>query len=128
MRSRADTLEDLAARAGIDPEGLVATMAAYNDVVASGKDPLGRTHRPAPVAEPPFYALENHPVTLITFAGLDTDEHLRVRREDRSTIDGLYAVGEVIGSGGGERQRLLLGHVPDPALAFGRIVGRALTG
>ena len=51
----------LAGRAGIDPDGLLATVAGYNDVVAAGRDAdFGRTHLPAPIVEPPFYAIENH--------------------------------------------------------------------
>ncbi|MEU5884140.1 FAD-dependent oxidoreductase [Spirillospora sp. NPDC047279] len=124
---KAATLRGLAAAAGIAPDGLAAEIARYNAAVALGRDDsFGRRHLPAPIAEPPFYAIENHPVTLITFAGIDVDAHLRVRRPDGSVIPGLYAVGEVIGSAAVNGNAFCSGMCLTPALAFGRLVGRAL--
>ncbi|MBQ1038130.1 FAD-dependent oxidoreductase [Micromonospora sp. C81] len=126
---RASGLAELAGLAGIDPAGLSATVARYNGFVADGRDAdFGRTYLPAPIVEPPFYALENHPVTLITFAGLDVDELLRVRRADGTTIPGLYAVGEVIGSAAVNGNAFCSGMCLTPAMAFGRLVGRRLAG
>ncbi|MEV6162777.1 FAD-dependent oxidoreductase [Streptomyces sp. NPDC052052] len=126
---RAPDLDTLARLAGIDPDGLAAEVARYNGYVAAGHDPdFGRTHLPAPVAEPPFYAVENRPVTVITFAGLDVDAGLRVRREDGRVIPGLYGVGEVIGSAAVNGNAFCSGMCLTPALAFGRILGGALAG
>jgi fumarate reductase flavoprotein subunit len=126
--SKAETLEELAAVAGISPQGLAATVARYNGIVADGADPdFGRTHLPAPIAVPPYYALENHPVTLITFAGLDVDDDLRVLRPDGTAIDGLRAVGEVIGSAAVNGNSFCSGMCLTPALALGRRLGRTLT-
>ncbi|MFA1542540.1 FAD-dependent oxidoreductase [Actinomadura monticuli] len=124
---KAGDLAGLARRAGIDPAGLTAEVARYNAAVAAGADgDFGRRHLPAPIGEPPFYAVENHPVTLITFAGLDVDARLRVRREDGRAVPGLYAVGEVIGSAAVNGNAFCSGMCLTPALAFGRIVGRNL--
>ncbi|GAA0579493.1 FAD-dependent oxidoreductase [Actinomadura welshii] len=124
---RAADLAELAKRAGIDAAGLTAEVARYNAAVAAGTDPaFGRRHLPAPIAEPPFYAVENHPVTLITFAGVDVDADLRVRRADGRAVPGLYAVGEVIGSAAVNGNAFCSGMCLTPALAFGRIVGRHL--
>ena len=126
---RADSLPELARLAGIDAAGLTATVARYNEFVAQAADPdFGRTHLPAPIADGPFYAVENHPVTLITFAGLDVDDRLRVRRPDGTVVDGLYAVGEVIGSAAVHGNAFCSGMCLTPAMAFGRILGRALSG
>ncbi|MEO3786404.1 FAD-dependent oxidoreductase [Actinocorallia sp. B10E7] len=126
---KADDLASLAALAGISPEGLAEGVERYNKAVAAGRDDdFGRTHLPAPIVEAPFYAIENHPVTLITFAGLDVDERLRVRREDGRVIPGLYAVGEVIGSAAVNGNAFCSGMCLTPAMAFGRIVGRSLAG
>jgi fumarate reductase flavoprotein subunit len=128
VHSGAD-LAVLAGRAGIDPDGLRATVDRYNDGEARGRDAdFGRTHLPAPIVEPPFYAIENHPVTLITFAGVDVDTDLRVRRADGRTIPGLYAIGEVIGSAAVNGNAFCSGMCLTPALAFGRLVARHLTG
>ncbi|MFD0470240.1 FAD-binding protein [Nonomuraea thailandensis] len=124
---RAATVAELAAAAGISGDGLSAQVRRYNEAVARGLDEdFGRRHLPAPIAEPPFYAIENHPVTLITFAGVDVDECLRVRRADGRVVPGLYAVGEVIGSAAVNGNAFCSGMCLTPALAFGRIVGRAL--
>lgn len=126
--TRAATLHDLAVAAGIDPEGLSEAVASYNRAVEAGVDPaFGRRHLPAPVAEPPFYALENHPVTLITFAGLDVDAGLRVRDAEGAVVPGLWAVGEVIGSAAVNGNAFCSGMCLTPALALGRVVGRALS-
>jgi fumarate reductase flavoprotein subunit len=125
--SRADSLPALAAAAEIDPDGLEAGVARYNAHVAAGSDPdFGRTHLPAPIAAPPYYAIENHPVTLITFAGLAVDEDMRVLREDGTLVDGLYAVGELIGSATVNGNAFCSGMCLTPALVFGRRLGREL--
>src|SRR5690606_19713481 len=101
----------------------------YNQFAAQGADPdLGRPHLPAPIADGPFYAVENHPVTLITFAGLDVDDRLRVRRPDGTVVDGLYAVGEVIGSAAVNGNAFCPGMCLTPAMALRRILGRAPSG
>jgi fumarate reductase flavoprotein subunit len=124
---RAGDLAGLARLAGIDPDGLTGEVARYKAAVAAGADAaFGRRHLPAPIAEPPFYAVENRPVTLITFAGLDVDTRLRVRREGGRAIPGLYAVGEVIGSAAVNGNAFCSGMCLTPALAFGRLVGRRL--
>ena len=125
----ADSLEQLAVEAGIDGDGLVDTVARYNVAVAAGADPdFGRTHLPAPIAVPPFYAIRNHAITLITFQGLDIDASCAVRDEAGEPIRGLFAVGEVIGSGATCGNSFCSGMLVTPALTFGRLVGAALGG
>jgi len=87
---------------------------------------FGRQHLPAPIAQSPYYALENHPVTLITFAGLAVDDDLRVLRDDGTVIDGLRAVGEVIGSAAVNGNSFCSGMCLTPALALGRRLGLQL--
>jgi glycine/D-amino acid oxidase-like deaminating enzyme len=123
----AATLRGLATAAGIEPDGLERTVARYNEAVARGVDvDLGRLHLPAPIERPPFYALQNHGVTLITFTGLDVDAGLRVRRGDGSVVPGLYAVGEVIGAGATTGNSFCGGMVVTPALTLGRLLGSRL--
>jgi fumarate reductase flavoprotein subunit len=123
----ADTLEELAALAGIDAEGLVATVAAYNRAVERGVDEdFGRTHLPAPIAQPPFYAIRNHAITLVTFTGLDIDVSFAVRAESGDVIPGLFAIGEVIGAGATCGNSFCSGMIITPALTFGRLLGARL--
>ena len=122
---RADTLEELADLAGIDSSGLLRTVSQYNEAVAAGRDAeLGRTHLPAEINEGPYYAVRHHALTLITFTGVDVDENLRVRRLDGSAIEGLFAIGEVIGAGATSGNSFCGGMLLTPALTFGRIVGQ----
>jgi fumarate reductase flavoprotein subunit len=122
--TKAASLEELAAAAGISGPGLLATVARYNGYVAGGVDhDFDRQHLPAPIGQPPYYALENHPVTLITFAGLAVDDDLRVLDEDGAVIAGLRAVGEVIGSAVVNGNSFCSGMCLTPALALGRRLG-----
>ena len=124
----ADTVGDLAELAGIDAAGLVATIEAYNAAVATGIDPngLGRRIYPSRIDTPPYYAIQNHGITLITFAGLDVDASLAVRRTDGSTIAGLYAIGELLGSAATMGNSFCSGMLVGPCLTFGRLLGARL--
>ncbi len=105
-----DTIEALARACGIDPVKLKATTERFNTFARKGKDPdfqrgereydrfLGdHTHSPSaalgPVDEAPYYAVPIVPGDVGTFGGVVTDVHARVRREDGSVMDGLYATG-----------------------------------
>ncbi len=123
----ADSLVDLAAVAGIDAEGLVQQVARYNEAVAQGSDEeFGRTHLPAPLVEPPFYALENHGVTIVTFTGVDVTEDLAVRRPDGTALPGTWAVGEVLGAATFNGNAFCSGMLITPALVLGRELGHRL--
>ncbi|MFC5751294.1 FAD-dependent oxidoreductase [Actinomadura rugatobispora] len=124
---KANTLTELAALAGIAPDGLTATVERYNEAVTARHDAeFGRTHLPAPIAEPPFFAIRNHAIALVTFSGLDVDEHLRVRRTDGTPMDGVHAAGEVIGAAATCGNSFCGGMLITPALTFGRLLGRRL--
>jgi succinate dehydrogenase/fumarate reductase flavoprotein subunit len=134
------SIGELAQACGIDPSGLAATVKAWNAGAEHGEDPQyqrGTTpymrlqgdpeQHPnpcvAPIAKAPFYAVKVVPGSFGTFAGLATDEHARVLREDRSVIDGLYAVGtDSVSVFGGfyPAGGINLG----PALTFGYVAGR----
>lgn len=123
----AATLPELAAKAGIDEAGLLASVEAYNAAVVAGNDPeFGRTHLPAPIAQGPFYAIRNHAITLVTFTGLDIDADYRVRDESGHPVEGLYAIGEVIGAGATCGNSFCSGMLVTPALTFGRLLGTRL--
>jgi fumarate reductase flavoprotein subunit len=119
----APTLRALAEKSGIDPAGLEEGVRAYNHSVEVGHDTLGRKFLPAPIAKPPFVSLRNHGVTLITFCGVDVDGDLRVRSESGQVIEGLYAIGEVIGAGATSGNAFCGGMMVTPAISFGRWLG-----
>lgn len=99
---KADTIEALAAKVGIDRQGLVETVAAYNGYArGEAEDPFGKERKDmAPIATPPFYAMDISitsrflPLPVITFGGLRVDEQSGlVLDEAGETIPGLYAAG-----------------------------------
>ena len=109
--------------AGIDAPGLARSVAAYN---APGPDPLGRSHKPAPIVEPPFHAIKAHGIVLKTPAGIAVDEDLRVLDAAGRPIEGLYALGEAIGGATLSGNAFVGGMSVTPALSFGRWLGRQL--
>jgi 3-oxosteroid 1-dehydrogenase len=116
MAVKADTIEELAAGAGLDREALVATVANFNRHAEKGEDPeFGRgTHvwsaymsgdpfnKPhpnlGPIVKPPFYAVELTRMggSAIPSTGLLTDYHCRVMGWDDKPIEGLYAAGNSV--------------------------------
>jgi succinate dehydrogenase/fumarate reductase flavoprotein subunit len=122
-----NTIEETAAHMGVDPAGLVSTVARYNEHVVAGVDAeFGRKHLPALIAQAPFYAIQNHAITLITFSGIDVDVNLRVRKTDGSIIPGLYAAGEALGAAATMGKSFCGGLLAMPAIAFGRHIAREL--
>jgi fumarate reductase flavoprotein subunit len=101
---RAGTWAELAAIAGIDPEGLDATLTRYNAAVrGESSDEIGRTSlcngvgALLPIDEPPFYAYPAKSLMTTTYCGLTITPHAEVVDVDGEVIDGLFAVGEVTG-------------------------------
>jgi succinate dehydrogenase/fumarate reductase flavoprotein subunit len=124
---RSDDVQSLARLAGIDATGLLSTIESYNADLGAGRpDSLGRRHRPAPIVEPPFFALENHGITLISFAGVDVDADLAVRRPDGSVVPELFAVGEVIGAYATCGNSFCGGMMVTPAISLARWLGARL--
>ena len=122
----AETLEELAAKAGIDAGGLTQTVEAYNAGVQAGSDALGRTQLDGEIATAPFYAIATHAGTVVGFAGLTVDSELRVLDQAGTPIGGLYAGGEVIGVAALMGDGYGGGMCVTPAMSFGRILGRRL--
>ena len=126
MFHRADTLDELARKARINPDGLKQTVAAYNANVASGQDAFGRKHMPRPIAKPPYYAITHLGHSATSAIGVTLDNKLRVTRVDGTPIAGLYAAGEVMGSGSTLGDAFAPGMMLTPALSLGRWLGQTL--
>ena len=127
MFHRADTVEQLAMRAGLHPLRLTRTVAQYNERLARGEaDPLAREHRPLPLAQPPFYAIEMQGWTLVSFAGLAVNGQLQVTTPEGQPIPNLYAVGEALGAGSTSGNAYTNGMLVTPAITFGRLLGQRL--
>jgi 3-oxosteroid 1-dehydrogenase len=134
---RADTLEELAAKIGVDPEGLLDTIARFNEFARTGKDldfyrgdsaydryygdaTVGPNPCLGAIGKPPFYAVAMIPGDIGTKGGLVTDEHARVLREDGSPIEGAYAIGNTSASVMGDTYPGP-GSTLGPAMTFGYI-------
>ena len=93
------TVEEAAAKAGIDAEKLSATVAHFNEMVASGKDDdFGRAEMSVGLdSDSPIYIVEQRLRMATSLGGLKTSTSFEVYDENEQAIDGLYACGEVIG-------------------------------
>lgn len=120
------TLAELARRAGIDPQGLEYTVRRYNDAVASGDDPWGRKHLPAPIAHGPFYAIRLQGFAITSNVGIAVDARLRVIDIHGNPIQGLYAAGEALGHSQTSGKAYVGGMSVTPALSLGRMLGQVL--
>ena len=119
----ADTLEDLAKQAGIDPEGLKATVTRYNELVKSGKDTdFEKDEMELTIGKAPFYCVPLSPTLHHTMGGLKINTEAQVLREDGSIIPGLYAAGEVTGGIHGSNR--VGGNALTDGVVFGRIAGK----
>ena len=105
---QADTLEELATKAGLPVDEFAATVQRFNGFARSGVDAdyhRGEsaydryygdpTNKPNPnlgeISHAPYYAAKMVPGDLGTKGGIRTDVHGRALRDDGSIIEGLYA-------------------------------------
>ena len=92
---QADTFQDLAVQCGLPQDKFSATIERYNRYCEAGKDEeFGKAAELlAPLAKPPYYAIEIWPLVLNTVGGAVIDANARVLRPDGTPISGLYAAG-----------------------------------
>lgn len=96
---KADTLEELADKIGVDKEGFLAEVEHYNEMCEAGED-TDFEKEPVflyPVKEPPFYATKVEAVILVCVGGLKVNTDLQVLKEDGMPVEGLYATGNTSG-------------------------------
>ena len=91
----AGSLEELAEKTGIDPEGLKATVEEYNGYCARGFDPVfNKPHKLLrPLREPRFYAARHLPSAYGTLGGIKINHRTEVLNKEWKKIPGLYAAG-----------------------------------
>ena len=103
-RMTADTVAGVAAKAGVDPDGLAATVAAYNLAAKTtgAADPAGKpADQVRPQDQPPYSLIDYsvrprllNPAPVLTLGGLVVDHQTgQVLRADGIPIPGLYAAG-----------------------------------
>lgn len=138
--TRAETLQELAEKVGIDAKQLEKTVERFNEFAKNGEDPdfhRGESKYDATYGDPenkpnpslgaikqgPFYALPVFAGVLGTKGGPLTDANAQVINAWGETIEGLYAVGNVAASMTGPGYPGAGGTL-GPAIAFGYIAGR----
>lgn len=141
---KADSLAELAEKAGLPADALAATIERFNGFARTGVDAdfhRGEsaydryygdpTNKPNPnlgeISHGPFYAAKMVPGDLGTKGGVRTDVHGRALRDDGSVIEGLYAAGNVSAP--------VMGHTYPgpggtigPAMTFGYLAALHLAG
>lgn len=91
---QADTLEELAELAGLDPEVLVKAVENWNAICESGEDDPIYNYDPAwlnPIKEPPFYIGHTCCALYASQCGLRVSPKQEVLNEKGERIPGLYA-------------------------------------
>jgi urocanate reductase len=119
---KADTLEELAEKIGVDADTLEATVKKYNEGMKSGKDEFGKAcSEDSVISEGPFYASLRTPTVHYTMGGVSINSDTEVLDADGNAVANLYAAGEVTtGIHGNNR---LGGNAYPDIMTFGRIAG-----
>ncbi|QPH53351.1 FAD-dependent tricarballylate dehydrogenase TcuA [Pontivivens ytuae] len=132
---RADTIEELAGKIGLDPAATRATVDAFNaacvpgmfdhaahdDCRTEGLDPP-KSHWARPIDTPPFYAYSLRPGITFTYMGVRVNADARMVMEDGSVSPNLFAAGEIM-AGNVLGQGYLAGIGMTIGSVFGRIAG-----
>ena len=121
----APTLDELAAKTGMDAKKLKASVAGYNAVVTGkAKDPLGfvANNKADKVLDGgPWYACKKVPTVHHTMGGVRINDKAEVLDTQGRVIRGLYAAGEVTGGIHGSNR--LGGNAIADVMVFGRTAG-----
>ena len=128
---QADTLTELAAKAGLDAAGLAATVDGFNRLVRAGDAPALSPTRTTEAFQPhlcekaPFYAIPLCAGITVTSGGVVVDGRARVLNTAGEVIPGLYAAGSAVGGlEGGPRAAYVGGLIK--AFGIGRVAGREI--
>ncbi len=92
---KADTIEELAEKLGLDADALSKTVKTYNGYCENGVDEeYGKAaNMLLPVSTPPYYGGKVTPTLFTTVGGLKVNPQMQVVNESGAAIEGLYAVG-----------------------------------
>ncbi|MCP1196049.1 FAD-dependent oxidoreductase [Acetobacter senegalensis] len=138
--TESSTIQGLARKCGISPEGLEKTINSYNHFAHIGQDPkFGRGSTPfnrsggdpsqkpnpcvMPIEKGPYLAIRIVPGSFGTFAGVRADSHARALDHNDQPVPGLWVAGS-------DQVSVMGGYYPSgginlgPAMTFGYIAGR----
>ncbi len=119
-----DTIEDISHHYEIDHDGLINTLNTFNQSIIKQHDPC--YHKPIssdtkPITTPPYYVMRLWPKVHYTMGGVAINDRTQVLDFDGKPIEGLFAVGEVVGGVHGA-SRLGSCSITE-CIVFGRIAG-----
>jgi fumarate reductase flavoprotein subunit len=126
---KADTIEELAKKAGIKPEGLKKAVARYTELAKKGKDEdFGKpANRMFPITDAPFYAMPVISHLLTTIGSLNCDPNMQVLDTNDEPIPGLYAIGNLMGNYFGEYPMFAPGFSSGRCIVMSTILAERLT-
>ena len=123
---RGATLEEAAAKAGIDGAALQATVDHFNEMVAAGEDAdFGRAEMTVPLDDDGcWYIIEQRLRMATSLGGLKVSTAFEVLDEADQVIPGMYACGEVVGGVHGDESMpsCMVGW----AITSGRLTGQSV--
>ena len=120
LHVKANTLDELADKLGIDKDNLKETVKEFNMAVRGEiKDPFReKPTKKEFMSEGPYYGVQVESAVHMTRGGVVADEKAQVYYENGKVVKGLYAAGEVANSNSGAYSA---------AVIFGRIAGEEAT-
>lgn len=124
--TQADTLEELAEKAGIDVEGFLEEVEEYNRMCREGYDEIFEKDRRymEPIDTPPFYCCRQHVGAYGTLGGVLINHKTEVLTQEGKVIPGLYCVGtDACNIYGDSYPFILSGNTMGFCLNSGRIAG-----
>ncbi|MCR5777933.1 MAG: FAD-dependent oxidoreductase [Lachnospiraceae bacterium] len=123
---QADTIEELAEKAGIDVEGLVAQIEEYNEMCEAGFDEIFEKDRAymQPIEKAPFYLCRENVGAYGSLGGVKINHKTQVLTQDAKVIPGLYCAGtDACNIFGDSYPFILSGNTMGFCLNSGRIAG-----
>jgi fumarate reductase flavoprotein subunit len=123
---QADTIGELAEKAGIDLEGLEKQIEEYNEMCEAGFDEIFEKDRAymQPIEKGPFYCCRQNVGAYGTLGGVKINHKTQVLNEEAKVIPGLYCVGtDACNIFGDSYPFILSGNSMGFCLNSGRIAG-----
>jgi tricarballylate dehydrogenase len=133
----ASSIRELGGMLGIEPDRLVATVAAFNEAVQPAAFDLGildgcrtaglspaKSHWAQRLDTPPFWGYPLRPGITFTYLGLKVDETARVVMRDGTLSANVFAAGEIM-AGNVLRRGYIAGIGMTIGTVFGRIAGES---
>lgn len=110
---KADTLEELAEKLGVNAENLKASVEGYNKGVTGE---AADSFREKPFTEKfgeqgPYYGVQVETAIHMTKGGVVADEKAQVINNEGNVVDGLYAAGEVVDTSGAYSASVIFGRI-----------------